>query len=228
MRIRLLVVFCLSVASAIFGNPLPTPYTIVACGGPAQPACTVHGVTNGQPVPGLTESDFQTFFTTQLGQPITANYSWVVRDVNSSGVAIGSVEGGPPARLHTSFVFDRGQVICCTVDDPFFLADINDNGFVVGQRPVQFPSSGFVADCCSGLLSGQVPLALTFTSRPPFFVSFSAIDSADDISAFGFGGQRYDLLAAPEPNSMTLLAGVLIVTGFVVGQRGRPSSITVS
>src|SRR5215831_13080249 len=134
MRTAYLLVGLLIGSATLFGNPITLyPYQVVACGGAGQPACTVHGITNVQPVPGLTNADFQSFFSFVPGGA-TGTYTWTVTDVNNSGVAIGDVFDFN-INVRTSFVFDKGQLLCCTTDRPFRLADINDNGLVVGGFP---------------------------------------------------------------------------------------------
>ena len=219
MRTAFLLVGLLIGSATLFGNPITLyPYQVVACGGTGQPACTVHGITNVQPVPGLTNADFQSFFSFVPGGA-TGTYTWTVTDVNSSGVAIGDVFDFN-INVRTSFVFDKGQLLCCTTDRPFRLADINDNGLVVGGFPSGLgnPDVGLVADCC-GNLTAQVPLSITFTTPAPIFYFFTAIDDNNNIAALG-ANQQYDLLESPEPSSILLLAGVAAVVT-VVARSGR-------
>lgn len=219
MRTFLLVMGASIVSAILFGSPIPPlyPYQVVACGGPGQPVCTVHGITNVQPVPGLTNADFQAFFA-GFPRGATENYVWTITDVNSSGVAIGPVDGFT-AQIHTSFVFDAGKVVCCTLDSPFTLTDINDNGFVVGANAVG--PFGFVAFCC-GPFSGQVPLSISFTTPLPLFTTFTAIDDNNNIAATDFRlGQRYDLFETPEPSSIVLFSALAAVAALQARRRIR-------
>jgi len=214
MRTAYLLVGLLIGSATLFGNPITLyPYQVVACGGTGQPACTVHGITNVQPVPGLTKAEFKSFFSSIVGA--TETYVWTVRAASRSGVAIGSVDGILFGTIHTSFVFDAGKLVCCTDDRPFGLANINDNGLVVGHIPFGVENQGFVADCC-GFLTAQSPLGISFTTKAPLFTAFSAIDDNNNISAFYFS-QQYDLFESPEPSSILLFAVVAAVVA--VGAR---------
>jgi hypothetical protein len=176
---------------------------------------------------------FQTWFTGRILN-VSGPYTWTVNDVNSSGVAIGHVLGHSGGSvLDTDFIFNGSQVVCCTEDSPFHLNDINDGGFVVGQKPSLF-FSGFVGYCCGGPNDGQTPIPLTFTGAvPPFFPVYTNFQSIDDfgntILAFQtVTDQYFNLFATPEPRSFILLATLLGGFAIVVHRRARQTTNATS
>ena len=211
-----------ALATAGLGDPLPTygPYIVTPCNGAGQPTCNVQFALNPQPVSGLTNALFQSFFGSfGFTGASTGTYTWSVTDVNSSGVAIGQVRD-VNILIDTGFVFDQGSLICCTADQLRF-RDINDNGFVVGNFSTGTGFDAFVAYCCGGLNDGQNRIGVTFV--PPIynhafsFGTFLGIDDSERILATSFAfSQKYELDPTPEPRSLLLLTTVLGSTVFVI------------
>src|SRR5262252_3351247 len=127
MKILWLAFSMVGGASYAFGNPIviyPPIVSVIACSGPSQPACTVHGTKNLVPDPGqptLTNADFQSFFGAQFPPwygAATGNYTWTVTDITRPDpsipvdVFIGAVDEFH-LQIYTSFVFYQGQVLCC-------------------------------------------------------------------------------------------------------------------
>jgi hypothetical protein len=195
---------------------------VTPCNGAGQPACNVQYVINPQPVPGLNNALFQSFFGS-LGFPggSTGTYTWSVTDVNSSGIAIGQVRD-LNILIVTAFVFDQGTLICCT-DDRLFLNDINDNGFLVGHIPTGGAGGEFLAYCCGQLNNGQSPLGLSFVPNTYNIFSFNAFLGIDDseriLATSSNSRQEYELDPAPEPKSLLLMTTVVGSIVFLVQRR---------
>ena len=217
----ILVVVAVSLAAVGLSNPVPSsgPYLATPCDGAGQPACNVQFSITPQPVPGLSNALFQAWFASfGIRGASTGTYTWSVRDVNSSGVAIGFVQDAP-LLIDTSFVFDQGKLICCSFDG-LVIQDINDNGFLIGSFPI-YIFNNYVGYCCGGLNSGQQRIPTTFL--PPIYNIFSfqyfrGIDDSNRILA-QTGNQEYELDPTPEPRSMVLFATALGLTLFLMRRR---------
>ncbi len=125
-------------ATMAFGDILPIApeYEQIFCGEPGQVPCTVEKTIRtptAEELFGLDNAGFRNWFA-GLG-PIFAmgDYHWSITDSNVNGYVIGHVMGGY-GTIDTQFVFRGGEILCCYLDFPFRLYDINDNNFLVGSN----------------------------------------------------------------------------------------------
>jgi len=241
MKLSTCVIAVLIVAAIGWSNPLPTlgPYRVVPCDGAAQPVCIEDEFTAPASVLAhyqslLTNQMFDTWFTSHgitciSHQPPPAFQGCgiaesFVTDVNNSGIAIGTYYNPP---VVTQFVYDAGQIICCTVDSPFHLSDINDNGFIVGGFGTfqTYGPAAFVSYCCSGPNSAQTELPLTYNlarfPNPSTTVYLSIDDNNVIFARDVFTNQEYNLFPTPEPRSLALLATAFAVFAFMMRRQAR-------
>jgi len=121
-------------------------------------------------------------------------------------------------------VYQNGQILCCTTDEPFTLYDINDNGFIVGLDP--YSGWSYLAQVGGVAPNTYANIHLTFTDPTfdPFYGRFTRVDDQNRILA-ELGRQEYMLAPIPEPGSIILFVTLLV--GCVVAKRAgflsRPS-----
>jgi hypothetical protein len=196
------------------------PYTVIACNGAGQVACSVSSVSHTT-TPGemglLTNQVFNNWLTanfgntwTSLGPNPTFSFSWVKG--NNNGYIIGNYFSRGFA---SGFVYRRGELSCCTTDSPFGLNDINSQNLVAGYMP---GTGGFIGD------EYGRPLPLTFTGgfqMNAFADTFLAIDDQDRI-LMRDTLQRQDFMlipaGVPEPASIVLL-GIVVLGCGAIGRR---------
>jgi hypothetical protein len=114
---------------------------------------------------GLDNNLFVAYFELNLpGAGVTSSsvFGFQIRGSNSSGYIYGHVLG--PNLIDTQFIFHAGQLLCCTIDEPYVINDLNDNNLLVGNSvygtlgPI-FP--GFIGTPGSGNQAPQFPYELT-------------------------------------------------------------------
>jgi hypothetical protein len=93
-----------------------TTYNLLEC--PAGNPCNFASGNNPPPayLNGLTQQAFTSFYANY--QPTQA-FSWAIEGYNNQGYVFGSVLGGGITAFDTQFVFYQGQILCCTLDQPY-------------------------------------------------------------------------------------------------------------
>ena len=147
MRATLIIAFSLASALPLVAD---VDYVLIPCQG-ASGLCAGTG-THRQPTPdqlvGLNDQAFYDYFKHWVPSAFPSDFqlrpgsfSPTIEGSTASGLVIGNVFG--PNSIVTSYVFRNGEVLCCSVDMPFSLNDINQNGFMVGYNPgMSYPDSG--------------------------------------------------------------------------------------
>lgn len=216
--------------SILAANPI---YSVTPCGGPGQIVCSVtpagHTPTPAETA-ALTPSLFDSFYADKFGVPVTAvTVSWFPRVANAHGYIIGDVAGdiaccsspvsGP---FNTEFVFHAGSLLCCFLDRPFSLLDINDQDLVVGVTTYPI----YPAPLFASANSAETNIPLTFTNPIYNHIlatgGFGVIDDSNRmIFVNPFVGQQYllDPVATPEPESTILFVTALCGCALLCGRR---------
>lgn len=218
--IRMCVLATALSVAAFAPHATAAQYTATMCGFASQYPGDACYVARADTVPtpadtsGLNNNLFSAFFTSH-GIAAVGGWHWDARGVNAGGYVFGDV--WDDIRLATTqFVYRAGQVLCCTVDFPYRLNGLNDNGVYVGQN----------GDGSAALGNELLPHAVTFAlpdllaASVDFLLSASldAIDNDGRISGATFAGERFLLApvtldtavaAVPEPSGATLLVAAL-------------------
>lgn len=182
-------------------------YSATPCGGAFAP-CTVTGETRA-PLPeetvGLNNDAFKEFFAGLYSEPDPV-FSWGIVDSNKHGYVIGPVVG--PNFIHTYFIFKSG-LICCFSDNPFTIADINDNDLVAVHN--QQYTFSYVATIAEADIGGYWPEVRR--GIPVHFTwNFVAIDNANNILVdclepeFCAGAPNVQLLVIDEAGATSIFA----------------------
>jgi hypothetical protein len=194
-------------------------FNMTLCGGSYQP-CVTTG-EHRQPAPaevvGLGEEAFYEYFRAFLPStalpPLTPGmFSWSIAGSAPGGIVIGRVDG--ISGIHTGFVFRGGKIVCCTLDDPFALLDMNIKGVMAGTDefglPALFRLPSATPTGQPALLAFQV-LNRQFTL---FGTHFLGVDNLNRVFGSTAAGQAFVLdptvPAVPEPGSIVLLATALL------------------
>jgi len=216
-------VIAITFLTGILNATVLAPYTVTACNGAGQVACSASSVSHPA-TPGemglLTNQVFDSWLTANFGNTWTSlgpnpTFSFSGVKANNNGYIIGNYFSRGFA---SGFVYRGGQLSCCTTDSPFGLNDINNQDLVVGYMP---GIGGFVGDEYGN------PLSLTFAggfNMSPFADTFLAIDDQDRIlMRDAFQGQDFMLIpeGVPEPASIVLLGIVVLGCGAIARRIAR-------
>lgn len=228
MRIALLLP-AIAVFNSIASADPAINFNMTACGSGIAPCDVVatRRAPTAAELAGLNQSAFLTYMAPLLnGQ--TGAFNWSITDSSSSGFVIGSVSG--PNSIITQFVFHQGQVVCCSIDEPFRLSDINDNNYIVGFNPGGPP--GLLLYAPSLQPGSMTPINYSVSLDPRVTASafasvstFTAIDNNNRIlGSIRFGGPDFVITPTPEPTSMALFVTAAAVLGWQFRKRFRRGS----
>lgn len=177
--------------------------------------------------PGPTNADFRQFFNAHLGgyDYSDASFAWSTK-TNALGEWFGAVSG--PNEVHTQYLWQGGDMICCTIDEPYTIADGNDFGLFVGYDVYNCSASGspipgaFLGEADGNTCLGAVPFALSEEAQAvldPYLaydpishpLRFVAIDNENRILATS-GSTWFALTPVPEPASwLAAVAGLALL-----------------
>jgi hypothetical protein len=207
----------LSVASASAG----LVYNVKAC--TPGVACTIgsHGTSSGS---GPSNTDFRTFFSTQLGVDLSSDtFTWSTAS-NANGYMFGHVDDAT-FNIHTAYLWNGSSLQCCILDDPYAITDGNDHNLFIGIDPADVSNAGqplspaFLAG--PGGPMGLAPVSYTLTPEAAaligdlwYTVAFQSIDNNNVILASWLGGTLlFTPVATPEPAAALLLLPALLMVG---------------
>lgn len=213
--------FAIAFVACLFAAPAGASmlYDVHSCTPGVNCAVGSHGTSPGV---GPTNADFRMFFTTQLGVDLSSdNFTWTMGS-NANGYVFGTVDDTDD-NIHTSYLWNSGGLMCCTVDAPYSVVDGNDHDLFIGagawnQSSPQWPWDAFIVSPGGPFALTAVPFDLTphgmsVVGADLLSVQFTAIDNADRILAqWSQGWLEFDSVAAavPEPASLLLLAPALL------------------
>jgi hypothetical protein len=213
-------------------------FALMACAAPAAPVlvydaaacvpginCTIGG-HGSSPGSGPANSDFQTFFSAQFGIDLSGDsFTWTTAS-NANGDAFGHVDD-TDFGIHTAYLWNGSAVLCCTLDDPYAIADGNDHDHFIGEDLYGVSNSGqplfpaFLAgpggpEAMAPLDYALSPEATALIGDIWWSVRFVAIANDDTILAT-WGGPTGWLIftpggaapSVPEPVSILLLVPAL-------------------
>jgi len=182
-----------------------------------------HGTASGSPAP--TNADFQQFFGAELGVDLSGDsFVWSTA-TNANGDRFGSVDDAANG-IHTSYLWQNDHFVCCTIDEPYEIADGNDRGLFIGLDENGASNSGqpifpaFLAEAGGPLALtpfdyGLTPDSLAFIGNDASSVRFLAIDDGDRILAsWSRGWLEFDVVEfnpVPEPATAWLILPVALL-----------------
>ena len=194
-------------------------YSLTLCGATPCPGAPAPRTPTAADLAGLTDTAFADFYRPFFGD-LTGPWNWSITDSNIHGFIVGFVDG--PHTITAPFIFRGGKVLCCTIDDPARIFDVNDNDIFVGSS---VPGHGIIGSgFFSGFMVGNSSLMPEFpgVGPPDPSVDFFAVDNAGDLWGSTHGGDinGYFMLApVPEPAAWILLATVCTVAFWRRGSR---------
>lgn len=186
--------------------------------------CTIgsHGTSSGT---GPSNADFRTFFTTHLGVDLSSdNFTWTTAS-NANGYVFGHVDD-TTFNIHTAYLWNGSSLQCCTLDDPYAIADGNDHNIFIGTDLYGVSNAGqpifpaFLAvpggpDALTPLDYALTPAAEALIGDAWFTVVFQSIDNSNTILASWAGPTGWLLLtpdaSVPEPAAALLLVPALMM-----------------
>ncbi|GAA0534201.1 hypothetical protein FHS83_003029 [Rhizomicrobium palustre] len=186
-------------------------------------AVTSHGSSLGT---GPSNADFQSFFAANLGFDTSADtFTWTASS-NANGYFFGNVSDSQYA-INTSYLWNSSGVICCTIDEPYAIADGNDHNLFIGsdiygQSGQQYLWAEFIANpggtfALTGIPLQLTPQAYSMLGADLISVQFLAIDNSDRILArWSQGWLEFDPASSsnpgiPEPATALLALPLLLL-----------------
>ncbi|HUO98011.1 MAG TPA: hypothetical protein VMU01_05050 [Rhizomicrobium sp.] len=180
-------------------------------------------------------------------QQAFADYGWNV-DLSGAQVDLSNVQenwnGDVFGRvdindfgIHTYFAVHNGAVVCCLIDEPYEIVDVNDNGLFIGNDVYDVSNQGqplypgFLAMSGGSLALPPVPYVLTPNARQLIdgYTEFVAIDDKNRILAEQFtvpdiyhgmkfeGWLELDPVVPEAPSALLVLP--LLISGWLVRRR---------